>query len=128
MTLVVAHRGASAAAAENTLPAFQRALELGVTTLEFDLQVTADRVLVVHHDQRVNRKICVHDDGSKVSKAPLKELPIEISREGVLQLFLCRGPRRSECYALNAGAVVDVKTAPLVVGPSIDSMIVCSFS
>lgn len=44
------HRGARGLAPENTLPAFERALALGVTTLELDVGLTADDVVVVSHD------------------------------------------------------------------------------
>lgn len=40
------HRGARGLAPEHTLPAFERALEIGVTTLELDVGVTADGVVV----------------------------------------------------------------------------------
>jgi len=52
---VVAHRGASDEAPENTLPAFQRALELRVDALEMDVQMTADGVAVVIHDPTLDR-------------------------------------------------------------------------
>jgi glycerophosphoryl diester phosphodiesterase len=48
------HRGARGLAPENTLPAFERALELGVTTLELDIAITSDGVLVIHHDTTLN--------------------------------------------------------------------------
>lgn len=48
------HRGARGLEPENTLPAFARALSIGVTTLELDLGLTRDGVLVVSHDRRVN--------------------------------------------------------------------------
>jgi glycerophosphoryl diester phosphodiesterase len=44
------HRGARGLAPENTLAAFQVALAIGVTTLETDLALTADDVLVLTHD------------------------------------------------------------------------------
>lgn len=50
MTLVVAHRGASALAPENTLEAFEMAIEVGADMVEFDVRVTADGTLVVCHD------------------------------------------------------------------------------
>ena len=53
--LVIGHRGASAEAPENTLAAFQRAAELGVDGLEFDVRVTADGVAVVIHDPTLDR-------------------------------------------------------------------------
>jgi glycerophosphoryl diester phosphodiesterase len=47
---IVAHRGASRERAENTLPAFERAVELGADGVELDVHLTADGVLIVHHD------------------------------------------------------------------------------
>jgi glycerophosphoryl diester phosphodiesterase len=48
------HRGARGLAPENTLPAFATALSIGVTSLELDLAMTSDGVLVVSHDRRLN--------------------------------------------------------------------------
>lgn len=48
------HRGARGLAPENTLAAFEQALRLGVTTLELDIGVTADGVVVVAHDSYLN--------------------------------------------------------------------------
>src|SRR6478735_8562480 len=48
------HRGARGLAPENTLPAFETALKVGVSTLELDLAVTSDDILVVSHDTRLN--------------------------------------------------------------------------
>jgi glycerophosphoryl diester phosphodiesterase len=52
---VLAHRGASAYAPENTLAAFRRAIEQRADWLEFDVQQTRDGQLVVFHDLRVER-------------------------------------------------------------------------
>src|SRR6187399_2099489 len=51
------HRGARGLAPENTLPAFERALALGVTTLELDIAITSDGVLVIYHDPTLNPAI-----------------------------------------------------------------------
>ena len=51
------HRGARGLAPENTLPAFARALAIGVTTLELDCAVTKDGVVVVSHDPAFNPDI-----------------------------------------------------------------------
>src|SRR6476619_1297493 len=48
------HRGARGLAPENTLEGFALALSIGVTTLELDLAMTRDNVLVVSHDRRLN--------------------------------------------------------------------------
>ncbi len=55
MTLVIAHRGASAYAPENTLPAFELALRQGADMIELDVQRSADGVLVVFHDDTTER-------------------------------------------------------------------------
>lgn len=47
---IIAHRGASREAPENTIPAFARALEIGVDGIELDVHVTSDNVPIVHHD------------------------------------------------------------------------------
>jgi glycerophosphoryl diester phosphodiesterase len=51
------HRGARGLAPENTLPAFERALRLGVHTLELDVGLTADGVVVIGHDPLLNPAI-----------------------------------------------------------------------
>jgi glycerophosphoryl diester phosphodiesterase len=53
--LAFAHRGGAALWPENTLLAFQHALELGVDFIESDLRMTRDGALVLHHDARVDR-------------------------------------------------------------------------
>lgn len=53
--LVIAHRGASGHAPENTLAAFKRAVALGATFIETDLQLTRDSRFVAMHDATVNR-------------------------------------------------------------------------
>lgn len=53
--IIVAHRGLSAAAPENTLAAFALAIEEGADAIEFDLRLTADGVLAVIHDATLNR-------------------------------------------------------------------------
>jgi len=63
--LVIAHRGASGHAPENTLAAFRRAVSLGATFIETDLQLTRDTRFVAIHDDTVDRttngKGRVHD-------------------------------------------------------------------
>jgi len=49
-TLIVAHRGASAEAPENTLEAFARAMEMGADMIEFDVRRARDGRLVISHD------------------------------------------------------------------------------
>ncbi len=53
--LIFAHRGASAQAPENTLPAFELAADMGADGIEFDVQITADGKLIIHHDLTLGR-------------------------------------------------------------------------
>ncbi|HEY6828329.1 MAG TPA: glycerophosphodiester phosphodiesterase [Gemmatimonadaceae bacterium] len=52
---VIAHRGASAHFPENTIPSFDRAVELGADAIEFDLRVSRDGEVVIIHDPTVDR-------------------------------------------------------------------------
>jgi glycerophosphoryl diester phosphodiesterase len=52
------HRGGIGLTTENTLEGFQKAMELGVTTLELDVQITEDQYAVVTHDRRVSAQKC----------------------------------------------------------------------
>ncbi len=53
--LALAHRGGDGVGTENTLAAFQDAVDLGYTVIETDLQVTADGVPVLFHDEQLDR-------------------------------------------------------------------------
>lgn len=61
------HRGARGLAPENTLPAFARALEVGVATLEMDTGITRDGVVVVTHDPALNPDIVRGPDGKWIA-------------------------------------------------------------
>ena len=71
---VQGHRGWRGHYPENTMAAFRAALDLRVTTLEFDVQVTRDNVPVVHHDPRLDGSRCVRDDGRPVERLRLSQL------------------------------------------------------
>jgi glycerophosphoryl diester phosphodiesterase len=58
---VIAHRGASAYAPENTVPAFTLAAEQGADFVEFDLQLTKDRQIVCLHDNSLERTTDVEE-------------------------------------------------------------------
>jgi glycerophosphoryl diester phosphodiesterase len=53
--LIIAHRGASALAPENTLAAFGRAIEDGADGIEFDVRIAKDGIPVVFHDSTLRR-------------------------------------------------------------------------
>ena len=70
-TLIWAHRGSSAYAPENTLEAFDLADKQGADGIELDVHLTADRKIVVAHDDRVER---VSNGTVLISKSTLEEL------------------------------------------------------
>src|SRR5215467_12109903 len=56
--LVHGHRGARARRPENTLPAFEYAIQQGVDALEMDMAVTKDNVIVISHDPILHPPVC----------------------------------------------------------------------
>ena len=70
------HRGSRGLMPENTIPAFLKALDLGVKTLELDLAVSADNQLVISHEPWLNHDICSKADGSPVTKEEAESLAI----------------------------------------------------
>lgn len=52
---IIAHRGASGVAPENTMPAIRKALEYGADYIEIDVQLSKDRKIVLMHDKTVDR-------------------------------------------------------------------------
>ena len=58
---LIAHRGASAYVPENTAPAFRLAIQMGADFVEYDLQVTKDKKLVIIHDETLERTTNVEE-------------------------------------------------------------------
>lgn len=82
--LVIAHRGASAREAENSLAAFRLAAELGADAVELDVHATADGHLLVHHDEMVGRHHIAHCSLAEVRDHRLKNgEPIPTLREAL---------------------------------------------
>ena len=69
--LVVAHRGSSGSAPENTMAAFRMAAEAGADMIEFDVRMTRDCQLVVHHDRVLGR---TSNGRGRVSDLTLREM------------------------------------------------------
>ncbi|MHB8681952.1 MAG: glycerophosphodiester phosphodiesterase [Acidimicrobiales bacterium] len=96
--LVLAHRGLVGPAPENSLDAFAAALAAGADGVELDVRLSADGVLVVHHDA----EIAGH---GAIAELPATALPARV-------------PTLADALAACAGAVVDVevKASPLEPG------------
>jgi glycerophosphoryl diester phosphodiesterase len=75
VTHVIAHRGASKLARENTVEAFELAVSVGADAVELDVRRTADGVVVVHHDARVT-------DGGVIAETRWRDLPAYVPTLG----------------------------------------------
>ncbi len=69
--LIIAHRGSSASAPENTFAAFSRALADKTEGIEFDVRITRDGVPVVFHDASLKR---IAGDDTRISSMNIEEL------------------------------------------------------
>jgi glycerophosphoryl diester phosphodiesterase len=79
--LAFAHRGGAGLGAENTLAAFQRAVDLGYRYLESDTQLTSDGVLVAFHDDDLTRLV---GRPQRISQLPHREIAsIRIDGESI---------------------------------------------
>ncbi|HEV2801955.1 MAG TPA: glycerophosphodiester phosphodiesterase family protein [Pyrinomonadaceae bacterium] len=74
--LVIGHRGASAVAPENTLAAFERALDDGADGIEFDVRLARDGVPVVIHDATLKRTAGLDARVSALSSAELSAIDV----------------------------------------------------
>ena len=103
--LIVAHRGASAEEAENTLEAFDLAVAAGARAVEFDVRITADGHAVVMHDADVDRTTNGSGLVRSLTLAEVRSLRIETAAGG-----LARVPTLAEALAsLSGRAAVDIE-------------------
>lgn len=98
------HRGSRNLRPENTLPAFEAALDNFVTTLELDIGLTSDHAPVINHDPLVNADKCRHADGSPYELAD-EVLIKDLSLAQLQSRFICdklfRGPTQQNDPALS---------------------------
>src|ERR671919_366616 len=103
-----AHRGGIALTVENTLPAFANALELGVSTLELDVQITEDGHAVVTHDRDPSPNKCV-DTAPAFPGDP--EFPYVPGQRFIKDLTLAQ-VRTIDCGSLRLAQYPDQRLAP----------------
>ncbi|HIK31452.1 MAG TPA: glycerophosphodiester phosphodiesterase [Oscillatoriales cyanobacterium M59_W2019_021] len=73
---IIAHRGYSAIAPENTLPAFDAALQSGAHSVELDVQLSADGVPVTFHDITLDRLAGISGSVSDLTVSQLQQLDV----------------------------------------------------
>lgn len=108
-TKIVAHRGASSLAAENTLGAFESAIGLGVDMVEFDVRRTLDGELITFHDAHYqttpisewtySELVAIHDDPQHVPPRLREVLQVVAGRVG-LDVELKEGGYEAEVLQL----------------------------
>jgi glycerophosphoryl diester phosphodiesterase len=116
--ILIAHRGGSLEAPENTLAAFRHAIELGMRYVELDVQMSSDGEMVVIHDETLDRTTNGNGPVSSLTLQELRKLdagshfgpqyagePIPTLRE-VLEL----------CTSAGVGVVVELKSPSLYPG------------
>lgn len=86
---VQGHRGCRGLYPENTLPAFQNAIDLGVTTLEMDLVISKDNKVVVSHDPFMNHEIALDVNGNDISEADEKSYNLYAMTYDSIKLYDC---------------------------------------
>lgn len=70
------HRGCRGLLPENTIVAMQKAIDLGVTTLEMDVVITKDQQVILSHEPFFNHEITTRQDGNHVTEGEEKALNI----------------------------------------------------
>jgi len=108
--IVVAHRGASAEEAENTLEAFERAVAVGADAIEFDVRLTLDGVAVVLHDAGVDRTTDGQGLVGELTLAEVKRLRIRTTDGGVTEVPTLEEALR--CLSGRAAVDVEIKHLP----------------
>lgn len=83
------HRGARGLLPENTIPAFLRALDEGVTTLELDVVITKDKQVVISHEPYMSGGICTKPDGKPVESNESKDFNIYQMTYDEVKAFDC---------------------------------------
>ncbi|MEL6672611.1 MAG: glycerophosphodiester phosphodiesterase family protein [Bacteroidota bacterium] len=70
---VQGHRGCRGLLPENTIPAFLRALDIGVQTLEMDVVITKDGQVLLSHEPFMSHEICADPDGKEITEENERE-------------------------------------------------------
>lgn len=83
------HRGARGLFPENTIPAFKKAIDLGMPVLELDLAVSADSQLVVSHEPWMSAEICLDKNGNEISEEEGKALRLFNMPYTEIKLYDC---------------------------------------
>lgn len=124
--MIVGHRGASGHAPENTIPAFEKAIELRADAVELDIQSDKNGVPVVLHDRNLERTASVKRDADTMTAQEMAKYHIPTFAE-VLQLAKGRLTVFTELKAGNEEAVAQAIHAAVAEGWTYEQLPVISF-
>ena len=120
---IIAHRGASGHAPENTLAAFRMAWDVGADGIEMDVRLSRDGRIMVHHDSNTKRTAGLALDLAATDSAKLREL--DVGRWRALRFAGERIPFLEEVFDTvpkHGQALVEIKCGPEIV-PALDSLL-----
>lgn len=86
---VQGHRGCRGLYPENSLPAFQHAIDLGVNTLELDLVISKDKKVVVSHEPFMNHEIALDISGKEISETNEKSYNLFAMTYDSIKMYDC---------------------------------------
>ena len=122
MTVVVAHRGASTVAPENTIEAYRLAVEMGADAIELDVHLSADGELAVIHDETLDRTTDGHGPVAALSMDEIRGFDAGATFAGGDGSFPHRGrglrvptlPEVIEWLPAEVGLVIEIKARAAV--------------
>ncbi|MEM7129152.1 MAG: glycerophosphodiester phosphodiesterase family protein [Chloroflexota bacterium] len=121
---IFAHRGAKSAAPENTLPAFEKALEMGVDGVELDVQCSKDNQLMVIHDFTLDKTTSGSGLVSDFTASELAQLDagshfgVEFAGVGVPTLPQILDRLQGQCHVN-----IEIKSQDRSGGPEVESVL-----
>ena len=133
-----AHRGVSSIETENTIPAFEKAVELGIPGIELDVQWLTSGEIVVYHDEDVARYFATPEGGGKLSQMDMNAVrslrPISSSAHRGIPLladvFSSTGSSVAFDIEIKGYAIPSIKQlaalAELIVTAGMEAMVVVS--
>lgn len=103
---LIAHRGGAGLRVENTLAAFDNAIQLGADGAELDVHLSGDGQVVVHHNDRLNDAYCRHVDGEWIRAD--EKLPLSGLSYARMQAYEIGVPKPGTDYARRFDRIVPV--------------------